>query len=103
MRVARSQYVPRIASSRVTSLYLSYPKMSASMSVTIIDVSDSLTSRAFAAERIGAKRFNPEDRRSAAFDGMVIASLLLRGRHQRREFVASPTRAVAPTLRPPSP
>src|SRR5690349_12058824 len=50
--------------------------MSASMSVTIIDVSDSLTSRDFAAARMGANRFNPDDKRSDTFPGMVMTRLL---------------------------
>jgi hypothetical protein len=43
------------------------------MSVTIMDVSDSLTSRDLAAARIGAKRFKPDDNRSATFAGIVMA------------------------------
>jgi hypothetical protein len=42
------------------------------MSVTIIDVSDSFTSRDFAAVRIGAKRFKPDERRSTTLAGMVM-------------------------------
>src|SRR5262245_27112827 len=70
--VARSQYVPRTQSSRVTSLYLSYPKTSASTSLTITEVSDSFTSRDFAPVRMGWYRFKPTARRSATFDAMAI-------------------------------
>jgi hypothetical protein len=48
------------------------------MSVTIIEVSDSLTSRAFAFKRIGWNRFKPDERRSATFTGIAI-SVALRG------------------------
>jgi hypothetical protein len=48
------------------------------MSVTIIEVSDSFTSRDFAAKRMGWNRFKPEESRSATFTGIAI-SVALRG------------------------
>jgi len=49
------------------------------MSVTIIEVSDSFTSRDFAEESIGWKRFNPFDRRSATLAGIAISVALPSG------------------------
>jgi hypothetical protein len=54
----------------VISLYLSNPKTSASISVTIMLVSDSFTSRDFADSSTGLNRFRPAERRSATFLGI---------------------------------
>jgi len=56
---------------------LSYPNISASMSVMIVTVSDSPTSRAFAEARMGWNLFKPATMRSATFFGM--AAIVLRG------------------------
>src|SRR5262245_35997862 len=69
--MARSTYVPRITYSDVISEYLSKPNTSASMSVTMVTVSDSLTSRVFAEDRIGRNLFMPVVNRSLTFVGIV--------------------------------
>ena len=46
--------------------------------MTIIDVSDSFTSRDLADDRIGPNRFNPADNRSATRLGIAIVILLVR-------------------------
>src|SRR5436309_1079135 len=68
------------------------------MSVTIIDVSDSLTSRDFAAARIGMNRFTPEESRAEIFAGMVMSD-----RHDSHGVVAggsSPIRSEGKNQNP---
>jgi hypothetical protein len=69
------------------------------MSVTIIDVSDSLTSRDFADVRIGWKRFNPDDRRSATRDGIAIKISLRMMVAERHLSTAYAEALVAPAAR----